>query len=105
VASQGIIHGGLKYTLSGLLTKVAKNVREMPQIWREALLGQTTTDLSQTRLRSGCCYLWQTDTLAFGAGMLGARFGLQVNPNPSQSKIGLRRWRVVFGTSPVYRNR
>ena len=80
VASQGIIHGGLKYTLSGLLTKSAKNVREMPQIWREALLGQTTPNLSQTRLRSGCCYLWQTDTLASRAGMLGARFGLQVKP-------------------------
>jgi glycine/D-amino acid oxidase-like deaminating enzyme len=80
VASQGIIHGGLKYTLSGLLTKSAKNIREMPQIWRDSLLGRATPNLSQTRLRSGCCFLWQTDTLASRAGMIGARFGLHVTP-------------------------
>lgn len=80
VASQGIIHGGLKYTLSGLLTKSAKNIREMPQLWRDSLLGKATPNLSNTRLRSGCCYLWQTDSLSSRAGMIGARFGLQVTP-------------------------
>lgn len=98
VASQGIIHGGLKYTLSGLLTKSAKNVREMPQIWREALLGQTTPNLSQTRLRSGCCYLWQTDTLASRAGMLGARFGLHVKPESVAIEDRPAALEGVFGT-------
>src|ERR1700759_2783942 len=64
VSCQGIIHGGLKYTLSGMLTKSAKNIREMPQIWSDALLGRSTPNLKKTRLRSGCCYLWQTETLA-----------------------------------------
>lgn len=80
VASQGIIHGGLKYTLTGMLTKSAKNIREMPQIWRDSLLGRSTPDLSKTQLRAPCCYLWQTDSLASRAGMIGARFGLHVKP-------------------------
>ncbi|HUQ73015.1 MAG TPA: FAD-dependent oxidoreductase, partial [Planctomycetaceae bacterium] len=32
------------------------------------------------RLRSDCCYLWRTDSLASRAGMIGARIGLQVTP-------------------------
>lgn len=80
VASQGIIHGGLKYTLTGMLTKSAKSIREMPAIWRDSLLGKSCPNLSQTQLRSGCCYLWQTESLASRAGMIGARFGLKVKP-------------------------
>ena len=80
VASQGIIHGGLKYTLAGLLTNSAKNIREMPIVWRDALLGSGTPNLANTHLRSGCCYLWQTDSIASRAGMIGARYGLQVKP-------------------------
>jgi len=98
VASQGIIHGGLKYSLTGILTKSAKNIREMPQIWRDSLLGRATPDLSKTQLRSPCCYLWQTDSLASRAGMLGARFGLHVTPEgvpPDQRPEALDR---VFGS-------
>ena len=44
VASQGIIHGGLKYTLSGLLTPSAKAIAEMPVIWRRCLAGEQEPD-------------------------------------------------------------
>jgi glycine/D-amino acid oxidase-like deaminating enzyme len=80
IASQGIIHGGLKYTLQGLLTPSAKSIRGMPAIWRDALLGRVTPNLTYTRIRSECCYLWQTDSLSSRAGMIGARIGLQVKP-------------------------
>ena len=80
IASQGIIHGGLKYSLSGMLTKSAKNVRDMPNVWRDSLLGKTIPNLTQTKVRSDCCYLWQTDSLASRAGMIGARIGLKVAP-------------------------
>lgn len=80
VASQGIIHGGLKYTLQGLLTPSAKSIRGMPVVWRDALLGRGTPNLTHTRVRSDCCYLWQTDSLSSRMGMIGARVGLQVKP-------------------------
>ncbi|MEX1097436.1 MAG: FAD-dependent oxidoreductase [Planctomycetales bacterium] len=80
VASQGIIHGGLKYTLQGWLTGSARNIREMPDVWRDCLAGRRTPDLSGARVRSECCYLWRTDTFSSKVGMLGARFGLAVAP-------------------------
>lgn len=80
VSSQGIIHGGLKYTLQGLLTPAAREIREMPGIWRECLAGLRYPDLSQTRLRSAACYLWRSESLRSRLGMLGARVGLHVAP-------------------------
>ena len=80
VAAQGIIHGGLKYTLQGLLTKSATSIREMPAIWRECLDGQREPNLSAVRRRSNECFLWRTDSLSSRLGMLGAQFGLRVAP-------------------------
>lgn len=80
ISSQGIIHGGLKYTLQGLLTKSARHIRGMPNLWRDALLGRVAPNLTRTWLRSEGCYLWQTDSLTSKAGMIGARIGLQVKP-------------------------
>ena len=80
VAAQGIIHGGLKYTLQGLLTRSAAEIREMPGIWRDCLAGRREPGLSGTRIRSQCCYLWRTDSVSSRLGMIGAKFGLQVAP-------------------------
>ena len=80
VASQGIIHGGLKYTLQGLMTRSATNIREMPGIWRDCLNGLRKPDLSQTRMRADDCCLWRTDSVSSRLGMIGARFGLRVSP-------------------------
>ena len=80
VASQGIIHGGLKYTLQGLLTGSATAIREMPLVWRECLAGQRQPDLTDTPVRSDYCYLWRTESVSSRLGMIGARFGLRVAP-------------------------
>src|ERR1700733_7712281 len=44
IASQGIIHGGLKYTLQGGLTPSAMQIREMPGVWRDCLAGRRLPD-------------------------------------------------------------
>ncbi|MCH9653784.1 MAG: FAD-dependent oxidoreductase [Planctomycetes bacterium] len=80
IASQGIIHGGLKYTLQGMLTGSAQRIREMPLIWKNCLSGEQRPDLSQTEIRSNCCYLWRTDSLSSRLGMFGAKMGLHVVP-------------------------
>lgn len=80
VAAQGIIHGGLKYTLQGLLTNSATSIREMPALWRECLDGVREPDLSAVQRRSNECFLWRTDSLSSRLGMLGAQFGLRVAP-------------------------
>ncbi|MCH7602027.1 MAG: FAD-dependent oxidoreductase [Planctomycetes bacterium] len=80
IASQGIIHGGLKYTLTGMFTSSARAIREMPLIWRRSLAGEHPPDLSKTKLRSEFCYLWQTGSLSSRVAMIGARAGLRVRP-------------------------
>ncbi|HEY0982466.1 FAD-dependent oxidoreductase [Schlesneria sp.] len=98
VASQGIIHGGLKYTLSGLLTQSARNIREMPNVWRDSLMGRSTPHLVNTRVRSDCCYLWQTDSMASRAGMIGARLGLRVKPETIEPDARPEVLDGVYGT-------
>jgi len=80
IAAQGIIHGGLKYSLQGLLTPSAVQIREMPALWRECLAGRSQPDLSRTRIRADRCYLWRTDSLTSRLGLFGARVGLRVAP-------------------------
>ncbi|MDH2244735.1 FAD-dependent oxidoreductase [Pseudomonas sp. GD03855] len=64
VKSQGIIHGGTKYALSGALTGASEAIADMPRRWREALEGNGELDLSGVRLLSDAHYLWSPGTLA-----------------------------------------
>jgi glycerol-3-phosphate dehydrogenase len=80
IASQGIIHGGLKYTLQGALTPSAVQIREMPELWRDCLAGARQPDLRGVRMRAAHCHLWRTDSLGSRLGMIGARVGLRVAP-------------------------
>jgi glycine/D-amino acid oxidase-like deaminating enzyme len=101
VASQGIIHGGLKYTLQGLLTPAAREIREMPDVWRQCLAGRRAPDLRNTRVRAECCHLWRSDSLRSRLGMLGARVGLHVAP---REVSGIDRPDVLAGCpGPVAR--
>ncbi|MCQ4256988.1 NAD(P)/FAD-dependent oxidoreductase [Stutzerimonas stutzeri] len=63
VKSQGIIHGGTKYALSGALTGASEAIADMPRRWREALEGKGELDLSGVRLLSDAHYLWSPGTL------------------------------------------
>lgn len=80
ICCQGIIHGGLKYTLDGVLSKSASAIREMPDIWRACLAGRRSPDLSGTPVLAVHCYLWRTDTVRSRLGMIGARVGLRAAP-------------------------
>ncbi len=82
IAAQGIIHGGLKYTLTGLLNPSAEAIRDMPDLWRRCLNGEAEPRLTNTRVRAEFCHLWRTQTLTSKLGMIGARKGLVVAPQP-----------------------
>jgi len=58
MASQGMIHGGMKYTLSGMLTGASETIADMPKHWRACLCGEGDVDLRNTRLLSDHFYLW-----------------------------------------------
>jgi glycerol-3-phosphate dehydrogenase len=56
--SQGIIHGGMKYALQGVLTNDAKAMSAMPTVWKRCLAGQGEIDLSGVPVLSHQHYLW-----------------------------------------------
>lgn len=57
IASQGILHSGVKYALAGKISKLAKAISEMPEIWRGALKGKGPVDLSGAVIASERQYL------------------------------------------------
>jgi glycerol-3-phosphate dehydrogenase len=58
VASQGIIHGGLKYALGGALSGTANAIAGMPDRWRSCLAGNDPVDLTGCQLLSEHYYMW-----------------------------------------------
>jgi len=58
VASQGIIHGGLKYALSGKETRASSTIAEMPSRWRTCLEGRGEVDLTDVKILSENYYMW-----------------------------------------------
>ena len=61
IKSQGIVHGGTKYTLTGQLTNASQAIAGMPERWRNALAGKggaAYPDLRSARILSEYHYLW-----------------------------------------------
>ena len=57
-ASQGIIHGGLKYALNGALTGATNAIANMPKRWRDCLAGNADIDLRGVNVLSENYYMW-----------------------------------------------
>ena len=58
LASQGIIHGGLKYALGGALTPASEALSRAPGRWRACLEGTGEVDLRGLKPLSDHCYLF-----------------------------------------------
>ena len=96
IASQGIIHGGLKYALNGKAGSAAKAIRDMPLRWRRSLAGEIEPDLSRTRRRAEYCCIWAAPGMRSRIGLLGASLGLAVKPIPLNKETRpslLRDWK------------
>ena len=63
LASQGIIHGGLKYARSGSLTGAANVIAGMPRRWRHCLTGDGDVDLQGVPVLSNYYYMWSDGNL------------------------------------------
>lgn len=61
--SQGILHGGVKYALTGHLSASSEAVADMPAWWRAALAGGGPVDLRAVQVLSPYQYLWSTAQL------------------------------------------
>lgn len=63
VASQGMIHGGMKYTLGAALTGASEAIADMPHHWRQCLCGDGEVDLRNTRILSDHFYMWSSESI------------------------------------------
>lgn len=60
VASQGILHGGIKYALTGQASLASEAVSKMPAIWLKHMCGQKSPDLADVTVAAQHQYLWPT---------------------------------------------
>lgn len=60
MASQGMIHGGIKYALGGALSGGSEAISTMPDVWREALAGRGKVDIQSANVLSKDFYLWSS---------------------------------------------
>lgn len=60
LASQGMIHGGIKYSLAGALSGASEAIAAMPAHWRRCLAGESAPDLRPVRVLSEHFYLWSS---------------------------------------------
>lgn len=63
IHSQGMIHGGVKYTLQGTSNKLATVIDTLPQYWSKCLAGEGEIDLSEVQHLSNYQYLWSASRL------------------------------------------
>jgi glycine/D-amino acid oxidase-like deaminating enzyme len=64
LASQGMIHGGLKYALGGFKTPSSESIASMPDTWRLCLAGEGQIDLSGLPVLSEDYHLFSDSTLS-----------------------------------------
>lgn len=63
IASQGMIHGGMKYALGGTLTGASEAIADMPARWRACIAGEGELDLRGAKLLSDAYYMWPRPSL------------------------------------------
>ena len=64
IASQGIIHGGTKYALTGNVSKATTAIGEMPKYWKNALSGKGRVNLQNVKWLSQNQLLWTSPNIA-----------------------------------------
>lgn len=62
VASQGMIHGGIKYTLSGALSGASEAIADMPAHWQACMEGKGNVDLQGAHTLSDHFYMWSSNS-------------------------------------------
>jgi glycine/D-amino acid oxidase-like deaminating enzyme len=70
VASQGIIHGGMKYSLSRQDVHSLDALAQMPALWRECLEGSGEVNLSAVPVNADATYMWSDGSLLSKAASL-----------------------------------
>jgi hypothetical protein len=106
IASQGIIHSGLKYAIGGKVNSLAREISAMPDVWRDALNGSGPVDLSKAKTTADTQYLMIPKGMVGSILKIGAKsfFGTEVEKikwPPEVSASGFQGTLVDMG-EPVF---
>lgn len=91
LAAQGIIHGGSKYALNGILTGAAQAISAMPARWKACFDGSGEIDLSHVKLFTDHQLLWSTNSLSSKMVSFFASKALQsrMQTVPKKQRVGI----------------
>ena len=73
LASQGMIHGGMKYALAGALSGESEAIAQMPARWRRCIAGNDEVDLGTLELLSESYYMFGSSVAGRFATLAGAK--------------------------------
>lgn len=105
IASQGILHSGLKYAFAGKINKLAQSISAMPDRWRTALKAKDDggIDLSAARMKASSQYLM------IPSGMMGGLVKLVTKRTLGESvhDVSVQDWpedirKTGFNGSVIY---
>jgi glycine/D-amino acid oxidase-like deaminating enzyme len=86
-ASQGMIHGGIKYSLTGATTGASDSIADMPSRWRSCLAGTDSVNLKGVTVLSESYYMFSDARLSskltafFGSKTLEGRIASVTTAN------------------------
>lgn len=64
LSSQGIIHGGTKYAINGVISKATQSISDMPARWRACLNGKGDINLSEVKILTNHQLMWSNNRLS-----------------------------------------
>ncbi len=80
VCAQGIVHGGVKYSLGGLVSGSARAIERMPERWLAMADSGNGFDLRAAPPLARHMWLWRSEGVAGAFAMVGARLSLRARP-------------------------
>ena len=103
LASQGIIHGGVKYALLGRLSHLSKAARPMPMRWQAHLTDQRFPHLSKTNIHTHRQWIWK---VGMGSSLTGFFANQLISSqvqmlDPDQRPQFLQNYRIYQLNDPV----
>lgn len=107
VCAQGIVHGGVKYSLGGLVSGSARAIERMPERWLAMADTGAEFDLRAAPPLARHMWLWRSEGVAGAFAMAGARLSLRARPeavSPGERPHVLRdaRGDVLRMPEPVF---
>lgn len=99
LASQGMIHGGQRYTLQGVLTQHANSIAAMPEIWNLALRGESIPNLGRVTVLAENQHLFSAGGLASSVSAFFASKAMRSKVESLPAEL----WPAVFKAAANFR--